>query len=170
MQLYNVRKKNNGFTLLEMLITVIVVGILAAILAPNLIGLYNQNQVRDGLAKVESSLKEAQRQAIKLSKTCTVSFNTTSKTITASPNGCLLSNRTLEGSVNITTNDSTPSTTFNMPFSYKGNYGGIGKTIIITGDNTNERKCLTITSGIGIMRTGDFVGNIPGGNCRVNSN
>ena len=169
MQLCNVRKKNNGFTLLEMLITVIVVGILAAILAPNLIGLYNQNQVRDGLAKVESSLKEAQRQAIKLSKVCTVTFNTTNKTITASPNGCLLSNRTLQDSVNITTNEGTPPATFNIAFSYKGNYGGLGKTIIVSGNSTDERKCLAITSGIGIMRTGEFVGNIPGGNCQTNN-
>ena len=166
MQLCNVPKKNSGFTLLEMLITVIVIGVLSAIIAPNLIGLYNQNQVRDALSQVESSLKEAQRQAIKNSKTCTVTFNRIDKTITGTPNGCLLSTRTLNNSVTLTTNEASPPDIFDLAFSYKGNYGGLGKTIIVSGNNSSEKKCLAITSGIGIMRTGEFVGNIPGGNCQ----
>jgi prepilin-type N-terminal cleavage/methylation domain-containing protein len=49
MLLYNVhRKSNKGFTLVEMIVTVIIVGVIASIAAPNLLGLLNQSRVKDG--------------------------------------------------------------------------------------------------------------------------
>ena len=66
MLLYNARRKfNQGFTLIEMLVTIIIIGVIASLAAPNFLGLLNQSRVKDGLAQVEGAIKEAQRQAIR---------------------------------------------------------------------------------------------------------
>ena len=48
----NVRK-SQGFTLIEMLATGIIISIVAAIAAPNLLGLLNRNRVNQGLAEAD---------------------------------------------------------------------------------------------------------------------
>ena len=73
---WNVRK-NQGFTLIEMLATAIIIGIVAAISAPNLLGLLNRNRVNQGLVQLEGAIKEAQRQAIRNGKTCKIKLTTT---------------------------------------------------------------------------------------------
>ncbi len=154
MQLYNAHNKNLGFTLIEMLVTAIIVAVIAAVATPNLLGLLNQNKVKEGLGTVEGALKEAQRQAKKLGRTCTVTFDNSTKLITAAPGGCLLRTRELDDDVDIV--DSGGNSTFNLAFSHKGTYANIGTTIIVSGDYTSNQKCLAITTGTGIMRTGDY--------------
>ncbi|NJL51996.1 MAG: type II secretion system protein [Hydrococcus sp. SU_1_0] len=83
MLLYNARKSSSGFTLIEMLVVFIIVGVIAAIAAPNFLGLLNQSRVKDGLAQVEGAVKEAQRQAMRRGKPCKVKFVT--RTINGKP-------------------------------------------------------------------------------------
>ena len=47
MLLYNARKYNSGFTLIEMLATIVIIGVIAAIAAPNFLGLLNRNRVNE---------------------------------------------------------------------------------------------------------------------------
>jgi len=66
---------NKGFTLIETLIIVIIIGILSAIAAPSYLGIVNRNKVNDGLTKVRGTLQETQRVAMRRSRRCQVSLS-----------------------------------------------------------------------------------------------
>ena len=119
MLLYNVHKKEQGFTLTEMLVTIIIAGILAAISTPNLLIWYNNTQVKRAVEQLQGALTEAQRQAMRRGESCTVTLDITNQKITNSTGseGCLLSDRILPTGVAMTTNISGN----NIQFSFKGN-------------------------------------------------
>jgi len=155
MLLFNARNSSRGFTLIEMLVIIAVVGILAAISAPSFLAWQNRTRVNNALTDVRGALQEAQREAMRKSKTCTVTLNTTNKKLT-SP--CLVTgDRTLPNGVVIATNISgSPA---KAAFSYRGTIllSHTGKIILSTGDNTYKR-CLVVSSPLGIMRTGSYSG------------
>ena len=98
------RQSNKGFTLIEMLTAVIIVGVLAAIAAPNLLGMLNQTRVKDGLGQVEGAIREAQKLAIRRGRSCSIVFTTNgtgNSIVQVAPgfNGCLLNTRELSDSV-----------------------------------------------------------------------
>lgn len=182
MLLYNARKKGNkGFTLIEMMVTVIIIGVIAAIAAPNFLGLLNQSRVKDGLAQVEGAIKESQRQAIKKGRTCKIRFTSSGtgsnkhhviqvhpdETISGtsvSYSGCLLSNRSLPDSVTFSRlnagtlqliDSSTSSTELNLAFSTKGNPDA-QEIMVISHPQTNTKKCVQIAGILGNMITGDY--------------
>ena len=172
MLLYNARKKSNkGFTLIEMLVTIIIIGVIASLAAPNFLGLLNQSRVKDGLAQVEGAIKEAQRQAIRRGKTCKIKFVTetidgrsrqtinvventdTGETVAANfYNGCLLEKRILPVDVSLNTGSITKIT-----FSAKGNTNTDSEGIIrISHPQTTTEKCLQIKGLLGNVLTGDY--------------
>jgi prepilin-type N-terminal cleavage/methylation domain-containing protein len=167
----NVDKNFRGFTLIELLVVVIIVGIFAAIAIPNFLGMFSQVQVREGMGQINGALKEAQRQAMRNGKRCKVKIDTitvdgqprrriTTVTTADEPgsnySGCLLSDRVLP--VGIALKTTTP---FGSPpkivFSHKGNTTQSGTIIAYSPNNTTEKKCLTISNGLGIMREGDYI-------------
>lgn len=157
----SVHKSNQGFTLPEVLIIVVIVGILAAIAVPSFLGWYNRQKVNQALTKVQGALKEAQREAIKRSKSCTVTLNT--NTVTGP---CLVTgDRELPSGVSMATNisGSPPSTIF----SYRGTVTlyDTGKVVLFVEE---YKKCLALSSPLGIMRKGKFIGStsdVTGGTC-----
>ena len=72
MLLFNAHKNSQGFTIVETLTILLLIGILSAIAAPSFLALLNRSKVNDALAKARGALQEAQREAIRKSKTCTV--------------------------------------------------------------------------------------------------
>lgn len=150
------KNKNGGFTLIEMLATVLVAGILIALTAPSFATWYKNKQAQDGLDQLEGALKEAQRQAIRKSQSCSVQFTAnTGSSITSPTQGCLLSDRELSDQVSVATNLSgTPPT---IAFSYKGNTTTSATIVISPADGgSGEKRCLVISNGLGIIRTGEY--------------
>ena len=89
--------KNQGFTLLEILVALAITGILAALTGPNLSAWLNSNKVKEATDSIQLALEDAQRQAIRLGRICRINFtNVTSNNptvysqITASEAGCLV--------------------------------------------------------------------------------
>ncbi|HEY9771088.1 MAG TPA: GspH/FimT family pseudopilin [Coleofasciculaceae cyanobacterium] len=157
MLLYNARKSSSGFTLIEMLVTITVVGVIAAIAAPNFLGMLNRNRVNNAAQQVEGALKEAQRQAMRRGKPCSFNVNTTNSTISG---GCLLSNRELNtNSYTIQLNSNTTTITF----SGKGNITGTPSPVLVVSipNGTNLQRCVVIDSLLGSLRSGDYSGTIP---------
>lgn len=147
MLLYNAHKNNQGFTLIEMIITVIIIGVIAAIAAPNFLGLLNRNRANSGIAQIEGAIREAQRQAIKDSNSCTVNITSATRTVSG---GCLLSNRVLDNNVTINSDQA-------ITFSGKGNTAN-NATIVVSTNNNTVQKCIEVSSGLGLIRKGDFDG------------
>jgi prepilin-type N-terminal cleavage/methylation domain-containing protein len=165
MSLYNVRKSNSGFTLVELLMTLIIIGVIAVITVPSFLGLLNRNRVNQAAQQVEGALKEAQRQALRMGKQCTININTTTKTIsnpapptpptppTPATNGCLLSTRNLNSSVQLNSNSAT------LAFSGKGNIDRVlaNPAIVVSMPNqTDQRKCIILDGFFGVLRSGDY--------------
>lgn len=159
-------KGDQGFTLPEVLIIVVVVGILAAIAVPSFLGWYNRQKVNQALTQVQGALKEAQREAIKKSKSCEINIPTGSNQTIASD--CFVTgSRTLDG-VSIR-RSKNPSWT--VTYDFKGRTKDIanaGTIFFSVPNNSMPEKCLVISQGIGIMRTGTF-DNSSSANCKTKS-
>lgn len=71
-------QQNAGFTLVEVLVVVIMVGVLAAIVAPSWLTFVNRQRVNKANDAVLTALQEAQREAKKTKRSYSVSFRTDS--------------------------------------------------------------------------------------------
>jgi prepilin-type N-terminal cleavage/methylation domain-containing protein len=99
--------KNQGFTLLEILVALAITGILAALTGPNLLAWLNSNKVQEATDSIQSALRDAQRQAIRRGRSCTINFTEGTGTpkvysqITASEAGCLVATNTNASSLSL---------------------------------------------------------------------
>ena len=158
----NAQTSEKGFTLTEMLVTLIIAGILAAITAPSLVGLLNRNQINEAQRQVESAIREAQRQAIRRGRSCSVVINTTSKTISSPDSGCLLSQRdvgenTLVGGDTVSLKANDPNVTIN--FTHKGATNS-DAVIVIESSLNSTKKCVAIAGTLGSVKTGIYTGDL----------
>lgn len=168
MLLYNARNNNYGFTMIEILTIIVIVGILSAIAAPSFLGMLNRSKVNNAVAQVRGALQEAQREAIRRSKSCTVTLNTTNNKLEGPclvtgdrvlPDGVVMANNINGG--NTITFSIQGNTTFTVVPSPSGSTDPTGKIILYQGNGSNsDKKCVAISSGIGIVRSGTYSGDI----------
>jgi prepilin-type N-terminal cleavage/methylation domain-containing protein len=169
------QKSQHGFTLIEVLISIVVMGVFAAIATPSFSAWLNNKKVEDVTAQIEGAIKEVQLESIKKSQSCTLNIGVD---ITSTPTNCLmtgardlrklgistLSNNDSGISIS-TTNLGSPAT---LDFTYKGTIptisGGAGVITIYqaSGAATRKMRCIVIASGIGIIRPGTYTGTTPG--------
>ena len=143
MRRFNVNK-NQGFTLLEMLVALAITGILAALTGPNLLAWLNSNKVQAATDSIQSALRDAQRQAIRLGRICRINFtNGTSNNPTvytritaldkdSNPDpGCLVAANANAGSLNLpqgifmVTNFPLLGKSPGVQFSFRGHVPGL---------------------------------------------
>jgi prepilin-type N-terminal cleavage/methylation domain-containing protein len=79
------RIRQLGFTLIEMLVVISVVGVLAAIATPSFLSTMEAAKVDQTIAEIRGALQETQRQAIRKSQICSVSVDVASVTPSESP-------------------------------------------------------------------------------------
>ena len=164
MQRWNVRRER-GFTLVEMMAVTIIIGVVAAIAVPNLLGLLYKARITDGVAMIEGAIKEAQRQAIRNSRSCSIQFTTNGAgrtVIQNSANQCLIENRVLPEGVEVTDDINATRT---IQISSKGNIANTADyttsgtrnfwTINVSHDVlSNSDKCVTVEGLFGDVQTG----------------
>ncbi len=68
------RRPQFGFTLIETLVIIVIVGVLAALAAPNFIALMDSIKVDQTIAEVRAALQSTQRQAIRGTQVCSVTL------------------------------------------------------------------------------------------------
>lgn len=174
MPLYNVQNSDRGFSMVETLVIFVIVGILAAIVSPSFMGMFNRNKVNDSLAQIRAAMQETQREAVRKNKSCEVKIDTTNTTITATPADCLPITRdfcekrnssgTCEIASKVAIKTNLTGTPPKLSFSYKGNTNKLGTIVVYSADGSTIRKgCLVISNGIGLMRTGEYTGSVASG-------
>ena len=165
------QKSDHGFTLIELMVALIIVGVIAAIAAPNFIGLLNRIRVNSALEKLLGAIRETQRLAMRHGKRCWIEIDPNTNILSSTTNSCLLNKRKIDENVTIRTNlsGSTP----NISFSHKGNTTKMG-TIVLSSDLTDTQKCFVVSLGLGITRIGNYTGSKSGSvfasNCKKTDN
>ena len=180
--------KNQGFTLLEILVALAITGILAALTLPNLSAWLNSNKVKEATDSIQLALEDAQRQAIRLGRNCTINFTggtgnnpTVYSQITASEPGCLVATNTNGGFLSlpqevfmVVNNFPLQGSSPGVQFSFRGHVPGLTFTplerqaiIVLYPAAANaprapypnqERKCLVMASLLGIVKQGTYNG------------
>ncbi|AFZ12588.1 type 4 pilin [Crinalium epipsammum PCC 9333] len=187
MSVFIARNNSKGFTLLEMMIVLMLVGIMAAIATPSFLAMNNNSKVNDAVTKVSGALQEAQKEAMRKSQTCGVQVSLVTINNKATPvltgvfekkdangnlikdaNGnsipvqadsCLTTGQRVLTDISIT---NSPTLPWNIYFDYKGriNNASSAGTIYFSILNTpTPEKCITISQGIGLFRPGKKSGN-----------
>ena len=137
--------KNQGFTLLEILVALAITGIFAILTGPNLLAWLNSNRVQQATDAIQLALEDAQRQAIRRGRSCTINFTNPTGTgptvysqITAldedsNPDpGCLVATNTNAGSLSlpqevfmVVDNFPTLGSSPGVQFSFRGHVPGL---------------------------------------------
>jgi prepilin-type N-terminal cleavage/methylation domain-containing protein len=168
-------QSNQGFTLIEILVTIMIGGILAAIAAPNFMTWVDNKKINDAATKIEGALREAQSSAGRRNITCDVVITATQ--VSASNPKCLPS-----GTLNI--QDKAPDVGIsNSNLGIAGTGGSTGTTVTYLSIGTanitpnsstivvykpNEttsgtKKCIVVSKGIGTIKTGTYTGTLSTG-------
>lgn len=154
-------QENQGFTLIEILITVALTGILAAITIPSLTSWLENKKIVDVATSVEGAIKEAQSTAIRRNQACTVNISSTE--ITATPANCLpTGTRNFASGSN--QNIGVAVTNNTVKFTPKGTTLDTEPFIIYrtnNGTNVGQMKCVVISSGLGVVRSGTYAASTP---------
>lgn len=144
--------KIQAYTLLEILLTIMFVGILAAIIAPSFGQMYQKYIVNSSLEQLRTALQTAQKNAIKNSETCSITIDTNNNKITTT-NDCLSEQRQLSKTIKIA------QTNGNISFNFRGETNmGNTKVIVLADSNQSYKQCLLISDGIGLVRKGEYDG------------
>lgn len=162
------RKDDGGFTLLEVLVIALIIGIFSSIAAPSWLGFINRQRVRTVNDRVFQSLRLAQSEAKRTKRDITVTFNPTDPpTVTFTPplatGG---STQTLDGggeikpgTIALTVNTPAPTTPPNsIVFDYQGNPSTTGFVVTVApanAPNSSARQCARVETLIGGMRTAE---------------
>lgn len=76
-------RKNSGYTITELMVTIAVIAILASLAIPSFIAWLPNYRLRSGAEEIQSTLQLARITAIKENSTVTVDFNTANETYRA---------------------------------------------------------------------------------------
>jgi Tfp pilus assembly protein FimT len=143
-----------GFTQAELMITVVVIGVLAAIAVPNFLPWLHQQQVNAALNQVDQALQETQNEAMKRNQLCEMTL-TRGSNVTVTGN-CLVSGaRTLK---DVVLDHSRSQGDWTISFNGQGENRSPANSpgTLWLSSSSAQPKCLVISVGIGLRRVGQY--------------
>jgi type II secretory pathway pseudopilin PulG len=171
------KKTDRGFTILELLVIVILLGTLAAIAAPGWLGFINRQRVRTVNDRVFQSLRAAQSEAKRNKRNVTITFNFDPNaspaidppTVTIEGNtqqlnaGGEIKPKQVELAVTVG-NPPTPPTQKSLTFNYDGAFDPNSPPtlpffVTVSPVGGGKKQCVIVETLIGGMRTAE--GNDP---------
>jgi prepilin-type N-terminal cleavage/methylation domain-containing protein len=150
-------KLGRGFTQIELIITVVIVGVIAAIAAPSFTVWLRRQRLNEAFSQIELAIKQTQSEAMKRGYSCQLTIPPNGTVSPTFSGNCLLSGDfVLEDMTLNTTADQNP---WVMSFNARGEQSvdSGGKLWLSTsaGGSTMQSKCLVVAGGgIGLWRTG----------------
>jgi prepilin-type N-terminal cleavage/methylation domain-containing protein len=155
-----------GFTLLELLIVIVMIGILSAIATPSILAEFARTKLNNSLDTVQSSLELSQVEAIKQSKQCQITIvnpvAVDGDKITTTCNAGLSGNASkLQEGVTIDIANSSLPSDRKITYSFRGTTqanNSATATITLSATNTSFKRCLKIEPGIGLISAGNYEG------------
>lgn len=147
-QYHRDQDREQGFTLIELVITIAIIAIIAAMAAPSMQKQIRQAKIKDGANIIEAALKDARTQAMIAQRSTRVVLtnNTSSKKITvlyvkrsATDADEMLSDYTLDKNLTITASPTALTAVSFTP--YKKAYQGDTGTGTATDSSTNFSVC-----------------------------
>jgi len=178
MQHFNVnQKQQQGFTLLEMIVVTIMIGILAAIGIPNFLGWLQQNRLNRDVAKFKGALQRTQEEAMRRNEVCgfEINWGDNDNNGENDPNYFVQGDRDNDGdnddncrsvtreleyvdNLELVEQDTDPRNDgqqqFNFDFRGNINLANPEQTIRFGNDDVNEDLCIRIFEPLGIIREG----------------
>lgn len=145
-------QRDDGFTLLEILAVVVMVGIMAAIAAPGMLGFLARAKVDRGFSALQNMVYITQRQAMKKSRDCEITLPTNESENAILTSDCLITGSETLADVFIKYNYVSRK---KIKFNYRGETGTL-RTIAVYSKDTDYRRCLVISNGIGMTRSGIY--------------
>lgn len=147
----------------EVLVIVLILAVFAALGTPSFLSWVNSKRIEDVLSQVEGALKEGQAEAIRKSQRCSLTI--TSSSVSANPSNCLPTGTRdlaqISGGNNTSGITLVAQNTDVIEFSPKGSTSSSNVFVFYHPDQSGGMRCLAISAGIGIIRTGEFKGSFP---------
>ncbi|MGM3309367.1 pilus assembly FimT family protein [Anabaena sp. WFMT] len=159
---YSFDKSISGFTLLENLVVVFVIGILSAIAAPSWLGFVNIRRLNVAQGQVYQAMREAQNQAKKEKLTWQASFREQNSIVqwaihpaTVSPSNAVWNS--LDSSVRLDneTNLDLVNNVRQIQFDYMGSVKlqQLGRVTLFSQSGGTAKRCVIASTILGAMRT-----------------
>ena len=152
---------HKGFTLIELIIALIIMGVFVAIALPNVVNLQREGEARKAYSQIKGALIQAQTNADRQGQTCTVEFSDNgdnSYLVTGNPNGCVLESFTIDMNIVSVTKSNFSKFPTNISFSIVGKTSNASTLWITRKDFQNNpletvARCIVVSS-TGMIRTG----------------
>ena len=144
--------KQLGFTLVESLIVVAIIGIVAAMAIPSFVAAQNRAKLNQAVDIIVASLQQSQREAMRRNQSCSVTLDKNADKV-AGQQGCLLSGDvTLPAAIDLDYTGASGE----IQYGIRGNTTTNKSIILQVKDNRANARCLTVSAPLGIIRLGTY--------------
>ncbi|KJH72238.1 pilus assembly FimT family protein [Aliterella atlantica] len=153
---------DKGFTLIEVIVTIIIVGILSAIVAPSWLNFVEVRRLNIAQDQIYRSVREAQSQAKKEKLPWRISIREKDQIVqwAVHPASLSLEKATWNDLNNNIRIDPEPETTgqnqdglWQTQFDYRGNVNLLKQVTLSSKNNNKAKRCVVISTLLGAVRT-----------------
>jgi prepilin-type N-terminal cleavage/methylation domain-containing protein len=152
----------SGYTLLELLVVLAIIGILSAIAAPSWVSFLNTQRLNAAQSQIQQALQEAKSNAKRDKMTWQVSFrqqNNKAQWLIHPQSNTIPANnwKSLDPAIKIDEAETTfvqSNGIWRVQFNYKGNLNGqLGRVTVVARQGGKAKRCVITSTLIGAIRT-----------------